>query len=358
MSLARRIDAAIDAALGSRIVGCVVLVSIAGRAAYSRAAGYADRELGIPVTPDTVFRLASVSKPIVSTAALRMIAAGRLSLDERVGDALPYFRPKLADGSRPAITVRHLLTHISGLTYQRPDDVTSGLDARPLGTLSQHLARYATQPLAFSPGSAFAYGMSIDVLGGVLEAVDGQSLAGVVATYVTEPLGMTNTGFVADPASLATAYLLEGDQLIRMGEPQLMTDQYGPQMYSPARATNPLAPQMGGAALSGRAAETMALFTAVAGDFLPPELRAGVLGNQIDVLRSDDGQGFSFLGATIEDHVAAGWPRRGVIHWGGVWGNNWMIDPATNTILVAFTNTMPEGNNGQFRTDLRNALFA
>src|SRR4051795_13742387 len=113
-----QLDAVIDRAIGEeRIVGTVVMVAEDGRIVYRRAAGFADREKGVPVQEDTVFRFASLTKPIVSVAALALIERGELRLDSPVTDWIPWFRPKLADGAEPVITVRHLMTHTSGLSY-------------------------------------------------------------------------------------------------------------------------------------------------------------------------------------------------------------------------------------------------
>ena len=105
---ARRLDAVINASIGEeRIVGAVVLVAEDGQIVYRRAAGHADREAGRPTAEDSIFRLASVTKPLVAAAALSLAEAGVLGLDDPVTRFLPGFRPKLADGSEPAITVRH-----------------------------------------------------------------------------------------------------------------------------------------------------------------------------------------------------------------------------------------------------------
>lgn len=114
-----RIDAAIERAITEkRIVGAVVLVSRDGKLVYQRAVGLADREAKRPMQLDTVFRLASVSKPIVSAAALALVDQGKLSLDDPVTKWLPDFRPKVASGAALPITVRQLLTHTSGLGYK------------------------------------------------------------------------------------------------------------------------------------------------------------------------------------------------------------------------------------------------
>ena len=113
-----RINKLIDHALeAGRITGTVILVYQAGQPVFRRAAGFADREARRPVEFDTIFRLASVTKPIVAATALAMIELGLLGLSEKVVDHLPWFHPKTADGKTAAITIHQLLTHTSGLTY-------------------------------------------------------------------------------------------------------------------------------------------------------------------------------------------------------------------------------------------------
>ncbi|WP_143294305.1 serine hydrolase domain-containing protein, partial [Burkholderia pseudomallei] len=118
-ALGERVDAAIDAALAQRrLVGAVVLVARRGELAYRRAAGLADREAGVPMREDALFRFASVSKPIVSAAAMRAVAAGKLDLDASIARWLPAFTPALAGGRPARITARQLLSHTAGLGYR------------------------------------------------------------------------------------------------------------------------------------------------------------------------------------------------------------------------------------------------
>jgi CubicO group peptidase (beta-lactamase class C family) len=106
------IDAVIEEAVkDGRVVGAVVLVRNHGTPVYARAAGYADREAGVPVALDTIFRWASLTKPLVAVTALALVERGRLELHDPVTQFLPDFAPRLPDGSAPLITVRHLLTH-------------------------------------------------------------------------------------------------------------------------------------------------------------------------------------------------------------------------------------------------------
>src|SRR6266446_5927490 len=112
------IDSAIDRALTeNRIVGAVALVAQDGEIVYRRAAGLADRERAIPMREQAVFRLASLTKPLVTAAALRMVELGKIALADPVMRYLPDFRPALPDGRTPTITLRHLLTHTAGLSY-------------------------------------------------------------------------------------------------------------------------------------------------------------------------------------------------------------------------------------------------
>ena len=108
-ALKQKVDAVIDQAIAEdRIVGAVVLVAQDGKLVYERAAGLADKESRKPMQLDALFRLSSVSKPIVTVAALALVDRKKLSLDDPVTKWLPDFKPKLADGTTPTITVRQL----------------------------------------------------------------------------------------------------------------------------------------------------------------------------------------------------------------------------------------------------------
>lgn len=161
-SSANAIDGAIEKALREkRLVGAVVLVAQGGEIVYRRAAGMADREAGKPMACNTLFRLASVSKPIVSTAALALMARGDMRLDDPVTRWLPDFRPRLADGTVPLLTLRHLMTHTAGLSYRffQPEGgcyarlgVSDGMDEAAL-SLPENVRRIASAPLLAPPGA-------------------------------------------------------------------------------------------------------------------------------------------------------------------------------------------------------------
>ena len=364
MGVAERADAVIDALLGNTIVGCVVLINRKGERLYARAAGYADREFGKPVAEDTIFRLASVTKPIVATTALRMIDLGLLSLDDPVPNYLPFFTPKSPDGTTSDILIRHLLTHSSGLSYRAlPEHVTGGSDARPLIPLEENLRRLARAPLQFAPGSQWAYGMSIDVLGGVLGAIEGDisNVQAAVDRYLGDELGMTDTRFgVTDPSRLAHPYGDGTPEPFRMSDPQRMVNRKGDvSIMSPGRVLKPGLTQCSGSAMAGTAGDFMKVLEALHGNFLSPSLRAEALRNQIGALTGPDRPGakFTFIGALVGDAAASGWHRNGLIEWGGIWGNSWILDPDSGTSVVAYTNTMWSGCDGRFRDGVRDAVF-
>ena len=116
--LAQRLDPVLERSVAQkRIVGSVVLATRHGKVVYERAIGYADRESKRSLSSDALFRLASLTKPIVSVATLALIRKGVLTLADPVTRWLPDFRPALADGRVPTLTVWHLLTHTSGLGF-------------------------------------------------------------------------------------------------------------------------------------------------------------------------------------------------------------------------------------------------
>jgi CubicO group peptidase (beta-lactamase class C family) len=369
-----RIDSVIEQAITEkRLVGAVVLVSHDGKFIYQSAAGLADRESKRPMQIDTVFRLSSVSKPIMSAAALALVDRGKLSLDDPVTKWLPDFRPKLVSGEAPTITVRQLLTHTAGLGYkfaEKPGTayyqagVSDGFDELRV-SLDENLRRLATAPLFHRPGEVWRYSLSIDVLGAVVEKASGKSLPQSVAELVTQPLGLGDTAFLAkEPTRLAVAYYDSKPAPARMADPQTVPFGEGGRMtYSPSRALDPKAYPSGGAGMVGTAPEVMRFLEAIrAGGkpILKPASAVSMMTNQIGSLMGPQpGIGFGFGGSVVVDPIAAQTPQSpGTWQWGGVYGHSWFVDPARKLTVVAFTNTGLEGMWGKFTTDLRDAVYA
>jgi CubicO group peptidase (beta-lactamase class C family) len=368
--LAQRIDAVIDAAITEgRIVGTVVLVTENGEPAYARAAGQADRELGTPTSMDTIFRFASLTKPMTSAAALALAERGWLALHDPITTFLPNFRPRLVDGRAPDILVRHLLTHTAGFGYptMQPGDpyraatVSTGLD-QPGLTMEENLERIASVPLYFPPGSSWRYGVATDVLGAVIANVVGGSLADAIAEYVTDPLGMRETSFtVRDPARLATPYADGASRAVRMTEPHIIEDL----IFSPARAFDDRSFQSGGGGMVGTAADFMAFLETIRCGG-PPILDRHTIAmastNQVGTLREQEapGWGFGLLSGVLVDPELGQWPSHvGTLRWSGVWGNTWFIDPAAGLTVVMLSNTALEGCvGGAFPQDVAEAVCA
>jgi CubicO group peptidase (beta-lactamase class C family) len=379
-NLTARVDAAVDAALADkRLVGGVVLVARDGETIYARAAGSADREAGKPATLGTIFRYASLTKPIVSAAAMALLEDGTIGLEHPVTRYLPDFRPRLADGTEPPITLKHLLTHTSGLTYdfmEPPESayhqtgISNGFD-KPGVSMAENLKRIAGWPLNFPPGSAWTYSVSTDVLGAVLEKATGMSLPEIVLAKVTGPLGMADTGFVpADPARLATAYKDGQPEPPRMAERDSVPFAVSPLNYAPDRYKDAKSFPSAGAGMLGSAPDFLRFLEAVrqgGAPILKPEsvrrLTENAIGD-IPVILAGPGVGFSLGWAILTDPQAAaamtGVPNprsAGTWSWGGVYGGSWFVDPARKLSVVVLTNTAIEGMIGALTADVGAAVY-
>lgn len=372
-ALETRLDTVIDAAIAEkRIVGTVVVVSKNGDVVYRRAAGLSDREAGTAMREDAIFRLASVTKPFVTAAAMRLVEERRLDLDAPVTRWLPDFRPSLPDGSTPEITVRQLLTHTSGLGYAflEPADgpyhrlnISDGLD-QPGLSLEENLARLSEADLHFAPGSSWRYSLGIDVVGGVLEAIEGRSLSQIVRDKVTVPLGVEDTDFtVRDPSRLAKAYA-DGDP-----EPVPMTDGIAvPLMglaatFAPSRILDAGSYPSGGAGMAGTASDVLRFLEAIrtgGAPILKPETIKAMIRDQVgpEAETQGPGWGFGYGWAVLVDPVPTGTPQAaGTLQWGGAYGHSWFVDREKGLSVVALTNTAFEGMAGAFPTDIRNAVY-
>lgn len=365
MSLQSKIDAAIDAALVSRIVGCVVLVNQDGREVYARTAGLADREANRKLERNAIFRLASVTKPIVATAALRMVDLGLLSLDDAVTKYLPYFTPPSPDGVVRPITIRQLLAHSSGLSYETtPKDVAPGMSG-PYISLEENMRRLAKAPLVFAPGTGWAYGTSIDVVGAVIAAINGSTLEAVVNKYAAGPLGMVDWRFTPTDATRVSANYFNGELPVPSIVPPARITMENKQTtgWEVDRIFRADAPQSGGGGSCGTADDVMKMLEVYnGGSHLKPATVEEAFTNQIGSLDrrpGDAGKRFTVLGAIIDDPRAAKSPCPvGTLDWGGAWGHNWIIDRTNKLSIAVLTNTAPEGCNGPFREEVRDAVYA
>ncbi|RJS22637.1 serine hydrolase [Corallococcus sp. H22C18031201] len=371
--LTSRLDRAIDRALAEhRIVGTVVLVAKDGKVVYHRAAGDADREAHRPMREDSLFRLSSLTKALVSTAALAMVERHQLDLDDPVTKWIPTFKPKLADGTTPVITVRHLVTHTAGLSYgfmESPDgpyhhaQVSDGLDAPGLA-MEENLRRITSVPLSYAPGTRWGYSVATDVLGEVLARAAGVPLPQVVERFVTRPLGLKDTGFqVRDVPRLAAAYANATPEPVRMGEEHVVA--FGPSgvRYAPGRVFDPRSFASGGAGMVGTATDFMKFLEVLrqgGGKVLTESTTRRMMVPQTAPETESLGPGWGFglgVGVLVDPAKAHSPQPVGTVQWIGAYGHTWFIDPTNHLTVVALTNTAIEGMAGQFPNDIRDALY-
>ena len=193
--------------------GITTLVARRGKVVHAGQFGWRDKEAGEAMTADTIFRLYSMTKPIICTALMTLLEEGRFRLIDPLAKYVPAFgavKVREADGSLVApvrpVMVRDLMTHMSGLSYHFVENSSplglmynEGmlLDAeRPLAAAIDDLARF---PLAFQPGSKWRYSVGIDVAARVIEVISGRPLGDFLRERLFEPLGMTDTAFGVPP---------------------------------------------------------------------------------------------------------------------------------------------------------------
>jgi CubicO group peptidase (beta-lactamase class C family) len=214
------------------IPGAVILVARNGKVAYSDAIGFQNRENKDVMKTDAIFRIASMSKPIACVAVMMLVEEGKIQLFDPISRYLPEMKnlqvgvEKIneATGNRDLVlepaqremTIQDLLRHTSGLTYGifgkslvKQAYLTANL-FDPKQTLAEFVSKIAKLPLAYQPGTTWDYSHSTDVLGRVVEVVSSQSFDQFIADHITEPLGLSDTGFYVPQ-----------ENLYRLAEPQV-----------------------------------------------------------------------------------------------------------------------------------------
>ena len=189
------------------IPGAVMLIARGGRIGFAEAFGWRDREAQAPMTDDAIFRVASMTKPVTSVAAMILAEEGSLQVSAPVAEYLPEFKERTVGvervRARRTMTVQDLMRHTSGLTYAAFGDSPVQMVWRDADLMNESqtnadlIGKLADLPLMFEPGTTWEYSMSTDVLGRVVEVVSGQNLADFFAARITGPLGMSDTAFEA-----------------------------------------------------------------------------------------------------------------------------------------------------------------
>jgi len=325
--------------------GAVYLLSRQGKLVHSKAVGLGNVADGQPMRQDAIFRLASMSKPITAAAIMILVDQGKLRLNDPVGKYIPEFArmrvgpyttsesdadlAKLPDALHP-ITVWNLLTHTAGLeTLEVDKDLTTKLPERT--TLAAWMAYYAHFPLAWQPGSKFAYSplIGFDVLGRIVEVVSGQPYDLFLKTHILDPLGMKNTGFRLTPEQrrrLVEIYRAENGMLT-------------PDIASFASDTY----FSGAGGLYGTGPDYMRFAEMLAGHGSRGKVRilsrssADLMGSlqlrpEFPGLGSGMGWGLGMM------HVVSGTVPVGSYGWSGAFGTHFWIDPQNDLAAVFMIN--------------------
>lgn len=360
----------------ARIAGGVSLVARHGKIAYFKAFGMADKDAKKPMRTDSIFRICSMSKPITTVAVMMLYEEGRFTLNEPVSDFIPEFKnmkvleppyPQdktsppgaLVDAKRP-ITILHLLTHTSGLTYQwnprlgkayRDAGVGSGL-LQHEGTIGDAVKKLASLPLLFQPGDAWEYSLADDVLGYFVEVVSGEPLDKFLEERIFKPLGMKDSGFFLseDKASrLATAYTyypdkglqpIQDKQVVKEGEFTYSADYpyNGPKTYF-----------SGGGGLCSTA-EDYYRFCQMMLDggqlngvrILSRKSVELISQNHVQGKLDEMGYGLGF-GVLSEPRFLTELGSVGSYYWGGFYYTSFMIDPKEDLVAVFMGQLHPTG---------------
>jgi len=368
----------------NEIAGAVALVLRDGRPVYQRAVGWADKESRKPMTTDAIFRIASQTKALTSTAVLMLVEEGRIGLEDPVSRFIPQFAHTTvatrSDTGRvisPAmreITIHDLLTHTAGISYGTDSIVAPLYAAKGLGPaagwgwytadknepICTTMERLASLPFVSQPGTRWVYGYSIDVLGCVVERASGIPLDQFIRTQITDPLGMKDTFFFIPPNKrqrLVTVYM--NDSAGRLQRAPEGAKGQGHYVEGPRRSF------AGGAGLLSTAHDYARFLQMIANGgqldgarILAPHTVMLMTSNQSDTLFRNECAGFG-LGFAVHDRVGCDeMASVGSYYWGGAYGSAYIVDPKEHLVIVFMENRLPRKSNpgNNFRNLVYQAL--
>ncbi len=357
----------------NKIAGAVALVLHDGKPVYERAVGWSDKEGGRRMTVNTVFRIASQTKAITSTALLALVEEGLIGLKEPVGNFIPSFRKTtvaVKDGAgiiqvpaKRAITIQDLLTHTAGISYGTEKHVAALYAEKGLGPaagngwytadkaepICETMERLGTLPFVSQPGEAYVYGYNTDILGCVVEKASGMPLDEFIRTRITGPLNMKDTRFFLPPAEssrLAAVYASGADGLA-IRSPEGSKGQ-GAYVEGPRKSF------AGGAGLTSTAQDYARFLEMIRNGgslgttrILAPRTVELMMTNQSGTLHSSTGLGFGLGFETVDRYGASGLAGVGAFGWGGAYGTVYQVDRQSHTVIVLMIQLMPNA------TDLR-----
>lgn len=379
-----RLDHAIQATIDAgRLAGGIMFIARDGATAHLKTYGRMDIENDIPMREDAIFRIASMSKAITTTAVMMLYEEGRFRLHDPVGDFLPGFassrvaipppadardgKPYATEPARRPITIHHLLTHTAGLTYgdglavedYKRADLYGWYFADHDETIGEAIDRLATLPLHGHPGEAWQYGFSTDVLGRLVEVVSGQTLDVFFRERIFEPLGMVDTCFFLPPekaARLAPVYGFEDGVLTKRE-----TSETSDYVHGPRKCFS------GGAGLLstvhdyGRFLQMLLNGGELDGvRLLSPKTVELMRANHTGDLYTRDTHAFGLGFWVLDDLGAYGeLGTEGAFGWGSAYYPQYLVDPEERIVAFFMTQLMPTGGldlNQRFKTLVYQAL--
>ena len=361
-----------------RVAGLVTIVVRNGRTVHLEAFGKRDVESGAPMTTDTIFRIASMSKAITSVATMILIEEGKLLLSDPVSKFIPSFAkttvmvppppgavpgtPVSAVPAKRQITVRDLLTHTAGIGYgagpaeaqYKAANVHMWYFADKAEPIATTIDRLAALPFDAQPGEKYVYGFNTDILGVVVEKASGMSLDEFFKTRIFQPLKMADTHFylpVEKRDRLATVYSLRDGTLVR-------APQEG--MGQGAYVDGPRQSFSGGAGLLSTAADYARFLQMVVNGgeldgarLLSPKTVELMSSSHTASLYNEGRTGFG-LGFEVVEHVGRSGEHGsvGLLSWGGAYHTDFWADPQEKVVAVLMTQLLPAAGSdlhGKFR---------
>ena len=369
-----------------RIPGNGVRVCLEGREVFSYTSGYADVENKIPMTLDHYINIYSCSKVATVTAALQLYEQGKFLLDDPLYAFIPEYKEMYvsdANGIRKAekpITLRHLFTMTSGLTYdretpayQKARELTSG----KMNTLT--VARcIASDPLAFEPGTAWKYSMSHDVLAAAVEAISGKRFRDYVKENIFDPLDMTCSMYhneaVQDKMAVKYRYINGNQENIIAQQAGLGAHTDGYYVAEENNNSHAMGPEYdsGGAGITTTIADYSKFCAALANDGVGATGEKILSAGTIDLLRTNQlnaehmktftwsqlkGYGYGLGVRTLIDKAAGSTGNIGEFGWGGAAGATVLVDPKEK-LSVFYAHHMLNPQEDYYQPRLRNVVYS
>jgi CubicO group peptidase (beta-lactamase class C family) len=369
-----------------RLAGWQLTLSHRGETVHEAMHGWRDREAGLPVESDTIWRIASMTKPVISVAAMALWEQGLFELTDPISRWIPSFenvrvydkgigRSMVTVPATEPIRVWHLFTHTSGLTagflYNSVVDAMyreAGYEfaSPPHPSIAECVEDWARLPLLFQPGTRWGYGVSHDVLGRLVEIWSGQRLDAALDSLVFAPLGMVDTGFWCDAARgdrLAALYAVGPDDKaiavpapgVTDGPPPILSGGGG--LISTAADYSRFARMLANnGALDGTRLLSPRTVALMASNHLPGDLAQLSTGGFAETVF--DGIGFGLGVAVNVDPVQQRSPSSvGEFFWGGVYSTAFFVDPVDDVTCVFMTQLMPSGSH-PIRSQLRQLVYS